>query len=414
MSSKTFKKEYDVIVLGGGAAGLMAAITAANRGRHVLVLEKSNKIGKKILMSGGGKCNFTNRYIESYNFVSQNNHFMKSALSKYTADDFISLVESYSINYEIRKHNQLFCTESSKDILNILSFECQRTNVEIQTQIDIIDIEKILTLDSHVKYNINLRDNTIRFEQNISTSCKSLIIATGGLSIPTLGGSGYGYELAKCFSMPITSIDAGLVPLTFNNDLKNLCNNLAGVSIPVTVKCNNQFFNENLLFTHRGMSGPVILQISNYWNSGAKIQINLIPNEDMFDFLKNAKHTNPDFFLSSILGKLMPKSLVSELAKLWRDTPVHIAISSFDDDHLLNIANKINNWEIIPFGTEGYKKAEVTKGGIDTDNISSKTMESKYNPGLYFVGEVLDVTGQLGGFNFQWAWSSGYVAGMNA
>jgi len=430
--------KYDVIILGAGAAGLLCAATAALRGRRVLVLEKANKVGKKILMSGGGRCNFTNIMVESDNYISGNPHFSKSALNRYTQWDFIALVERYSIEYEERKHGQLFCKHSAKDILAMLLDECERAGVEIKTSCEPGNIEALLPSnglsstglsstetdgDSHDggqqlegRYQLDVMQSRQRksagSDEAYGLACQSLVVATGALSIPTLGGSGLGYDIARQFALPLTERRAGLVPFMFSDGLEPICERLSGIALEVEVSCNGHAFSERLLFTHRGISGPVILQISNYWYPGDEITIDLLPDIDAGQILVGAKHRQGKSSLKSLLNKELPKALVNELQMLWwpeySDTP----LAQFSDKQLLLIGEKLNGWHLKPSATEGYRTAEVTLGGVGTDAISSKTMEAKQQPGLYFIGEVLDVSGHLGGFNFQWAWSSAYSAGL--
>ena len=411
-------KTYDVVILGGGASGLFCAMTAANRGLSVLVLEKANKVGKKILMSGGGRCNFTNHFVEADNFISANPHFCKSALTQYSQWDFIALVERYQIDYEERKHSQLFCKNSAKDILNMLLDECQLAGVEIKTHIEINTVAA-LNIENHSDKH-QTEDRSNRYQLSITQNhearklqCHSLVVATGALSIPTLGGSGIGYDIAAQFNLPLTERRAGLVPFMFSDTLlKPLCERLSGLALEVSIACRQQTFTENLLFTHRGISGPVVLQISNYWYPGDEIHINLLPDTDTSQLLIDAKQQQGKVLLKNFLNQHLSKPLVLELQTLWWPDNSNTALAEFSDKQLKAIAEKINNWRIKPSATEGYRTAEVTLGGVNTDAISSKTMEAKNQKGLFFIGEVVDVSGHLGGFNFQWAWSSAYVAGM--
>ena len=399
-------QSYDVIILGGGAGGLFCAITAAKRGKKVLVLEKSNKLGKKILMSGGGRCNFTNQFINPHNFLSQNSHFCKSALSQYSAQDFISMVEAHNIEYEERKHGQLFCINSAKDIVEMLVTECEKYNVTIITNASTSSIEY-----SDRKYLLETIIETKKNTTNLYTQSNKLIIATGALSVPTLGGSGFGYDIAKQFQLEVTNLQAGLVPFIFTDQIKNICENLSGVSHNVEVTCNETTFSEDILFTHRGLSGPVILQISNYWHLGDSISINLMPSVSLSNHIKDIKKTSPKLLLKSILSNMMPKALVAELENLFWMELANKPIGEWSNIQIEELGNTLNNWILKPSSTEGYRTAEVTMGGVNTDYISSKSMEVKNQQGLYFIGEVLDVTGHLGGFNFQWAWASAYAAG---
>lgn len=395
-------KTYDVIVLGGGAAGLMAAITAGQRGRSVLVLEASNKLGKKILMSGGGRCNFTNLEVLPEHFLSSNPHFIKSALKQYTNWDFISLVAAHGVDYHEKDHGQLFCDHSAKDILQLLERECTSAKVECLLKCDTTSVAKT--------------DSTYQLATNLGTfDCKSLIVATGGLSIPSLGGAtGFGYQLAQQFSLNVLPTQASLVPFTLSGILNDLSARLSGVSMPVSASVPRRSFYESMLFTHRGLSGPAILQLSNYWHLGEKISLDLLPNMNMVTWLADLKEHTPKRSLVSALSEVLPKSLVIALIELWWPEFAQKSLHEIKNTELKQVAQQCHQWRLKPSGTEGYRTAEVTRGGVDVDQISSKTMQSKQHSGLFFVGEVLDVTGHLGGFNFQWAWSSGYVAGCNA
>ena len=408
----------NVIVLGGGAAGLMCALTAAKRGRQVLVLEKSNKIGKKILMSGGGRCNFTNYTIEPENFLSSNPHFCKSALKRYSQWDFIKLVEQHGIDYEERKHQQLFCKDSAKQILAMLLSECEQAGVTIRSH---CEIHNITALQSSIdrqgdtvedRYKLEFSSGKNEPKRSHSLSCESLVVATGALSIPSLGGSGMGYDIARQFSLKLTERRAGLVPFMFSDDFKDVCERLAGLSAEVEVSCNGQQFSESLLFTHRGISGPVILQISSFWHPGDTISLNLLPGIDADQWLCEAKLAKGKSLLKTVLQQKLSKALVAELQKLWWPAQAKTSLAEFTDQQLKTLGRQLNLWILKPSATEGYRTAEVTLGGVDTDGISSKTMEAMHQPGLFFIGEVLDVSGHLGGFNFQWAWSSGSAAGQ--
>ena len=390
---------YDAIVLGGGAAGLMTAWQAGLRGKKVRVLERSNKAGRKILMSGGGRCNFTNLHVSEDNFLCSNPHFVKSALKRYTAWDFIGKVIEHQVPYHERKHGQLFCDNKAKDILNLLLDECKQVGAQITTNCDI----KTIQYDDNGQYLVT---TTLG---NMTT--KSVVVATGGLSIPSMGTTPFGYEIAKQYGMRVQPLRASLVPYTFDGRLKEMFSRLSGNAIDVTISFGKITFDEAVLFTHRGLSGPVVLQISNYWVPGQSISINLLPGEDVEKLFYDAKKDKPKSLVRTILNQKLPKNLVLELQSMWwpglKDTP----LAELNNSQIQNIASQVNNWQIVPAGTEGYKTAEVTLGGVHTDDLSSKTMESKKQPGLYFVGEVVDVTGHLGGFNFQWAWSSGFACG---
>ncbi len=408
------KKSYDVIILGAGAAGLICAMTAAGRGRDVLVLEKSNKIGKKILMSGGGRCNFTNTDVEPENFLSANPHFCKSALKRFTQWDFIKLVEEHAIDYEERKHHQLFCKDSSRQILDMLRSRCDDAGVSIKTHCEISNIKAITSAgdSSKERYQLKLTMDNEDSKNSHHLTCESLVVATGALSIPTLGGSGMGYDIARQFNLQLTERRAGLVPFTFTDDNKALCERLAGLSANIQVSCNGQTFTESMLFTHRGISGPAILQISSYWHPGDTIVINLLPEKDAGQWLCEAKRTHGKSLLKTVLQQHLGKALVAELQHMWWPEHAESPLAEFTDQILKSIGARLNQWQLKPSGTEGYRTAEVTLGGVATNNLSSKTMESRQHPGLFFIGEVVDVSGHLGGFNFQWAWSSGYVAGL--
>tara|TARA_B110000003_G_scaffold100664_1_gene102958 strand:+ start:457 stop:1626 length:1170 start_codon:yes stop_codon:yes gene_type:complete len=389
----------------------MCAITAAKRKKSILILEKSNKVGKKILMSGGGRCNFTNLFVEADYFLSKNPHFCKSALKKYTPYDFIAMVEKHNINYVEKNHHELFCEKSSKDILNMLLEECHEMNVAIETHTDVKEVSNIENKESLFSYQLRIMTNSTH--ENI-VQCKSLVVATGALSIPKLGGSGFGYELAQQFNLPLVSRRASLVPFMFTGEIKNLCENLSGISLPVDIESNNKVFEESMLFTHRGLSGPAILQISNYWDLGGEITINLLPNINAAEALLSQKQKKKKVTIKKYLTTLLPKALVTNLEALWWYSLKDQVFLEISDDDLTKLGSKLNAWKIKPAATEGYRTAEVTLGGIDTDAIESKTMEIKNQPGLFFIGEVLDVTGHLGGYNFQWAWASGYSAGLVA
>ena len=408
----------DVIVLGGGAAGLMCALTAAKRGRQVLVLEKANKIGKKILMSGGGRCNFTNYSIEPENFLSANPHFCKSALKRYTQWDFIKLVEQHDIDYEERKHQQLFCKDSAKQVLAMLESECEKAGATIWSHCEINSITALQsTIDAQGdtkadRYHLELAQGKSEPKENHTLSCESLVVATGALSIPSLGGSDMGYDIARQFSLQLTERRAGLVPFMFSDNFKAICERLAGLSAEVEVSCNGQEFSESLLFTHRGISGPAILQISSYWHPGDSISLNLLPGIAADQWLCEIKLAKGKSLLKTVLQQKLSKALVTELQNLWWPTQADTILAEFTDQQLKAIGVQLNQCILKPSGTEGYRTAEVTLGGVDTDGISSKTMEAMQQPGLFFIGEVLDVSGHLGGFNFQWAWSSGNAAGL--
>lgn len=397
-------KSYDVIVLGGGAAGLMCALTAGQQGCRVLVLEVSNKLGKKILMSGGGRCNFTNLEIGADHYLCENPHFVKSALSQYTQWDFIDLVESYEIPYHEKHSGQLFCDNSAKDILQMLINECAQHQIQFNLNCTLA-VEKL-----------RMQPNSFSVSTNQGDFCSHcLVVATGGLSIPTLGGAtGLGYQLAKQAGLSVSKTEASLVPLTLSGKWHEFAKALSGVSIPViaSVLEPEKGFSENMLFTHRGLSGPAILQLSNYWHSGSAIMVDLLPGITIFERLLAQKAQAHPQTLSTALAQHWPKSLVNAFIALeWSDIKSR-PLQEIKSSELKRIAEQLHQWQITPSGTEGYRTAEVTRGGVKVDLISSKTLEVKSAPGLFMIGEVLDVTGHLGGYNFQWAWSSGYVAGM--
>ena len=390
---------YNVIVIGGGAAGLFCALTAGQRGRSVLVLDSSNKVGKKILMSGGGGCNFTNLDITPENYLSNNPHFCISALNRYNQWQFIDLVEHHQIPYHEKSHGELFCDKSSKDILKMLLDECVAAQVVIRTKAIVSQIEPI----EEGGFNLSVAGQKI--------CCQSLVVASGGLSIPTLGASGFGYDIAEQFGLNVLPRSAGLVPFTFSDWVKDISETNSGLSLDVEMSVNGMSFRENLLFTHRGLSGPAALQLSSYWKPGQFISINLLPDQDALALLLGYKQSNPKSLLRNLIGPLLSKGFTQSLqARYWpqyAETPA----AEIPNTVLVSLAGHLSNWQLKPSGTEGYRTAEVTLCGVDTDHVSSKTMECKNQSGLYFVGEVLDVTGHLGGYNFRWAWASGYAAG---
>lgn len=389
--------KFQVIIIGAGAAGLMCAITAAKRGKTVLIIDHSNKIGKKILMSGGGRCNFTNYSIEAENFLCTNPYFCKSALSRYNQWQFIALVEQYEIEYYDKGHGQLFCKQSSKQIRDLLQNECDLNQVTIKLNTTINSI-----IHNQEKALFELQTEHQQLE------CDSLVVATGGLSIPTMGASDFGYNIAKQFSHTILSTRPSLTPLIFDKKWLTKTNQLPGNAIEVTVNCNGQSFTDPMLFTHKGLSGPAILQISNYWSPGNPLSINLLPDLDVKDWIINNKKNRPDIQLKTLLSSQFSQS-VSEFICAQLD--LNPKLKQIEINEIDQITQFLTNWTIYPTGYEGYRVAEVTFGGVDTDDVSSKTFESTKQKGLYFIGEVLDVTGHLGGYNFQWAWSSGHAAG---
>ena len=387
---------YDAIIIGAGAAGLMCAITAAKRDRRIILLDHSNKIGKKILLSGGGRCNFTNRFTTDKNYLSNNKHFCKSALKRYTAEDFENLVRNHGIPYHEKALGQLFCDTSSKEILEIFK--------------SLLDDYKI-PVHLNAAVQIEAKDGLfIVKNESVSYCATSLVVATGGLSFPTMGASPYGYRIAEQFGLKVVPVTAGLVPLTLHSKELSYFKDLPGVSLPVTVTSESgQCFKEAMLFTHRGLSGPAILQISNYWTPGENIIINLLPDINTFDVMQSALADQPNLSMKQFLTYHLPQRLASVLCEHYFAAKL---LKQYTQAELAAIARILNFFEIKPNGTEGYRTAEVTLGGIDTNEISSKTFECARVPGLYFIGEVLDVTGHLGGFNFQWAWSSGYCCGL--
>jgi len=387
-------RSTDVVIIGAGAAGLMCAFSAAARGRRVLLIDHANKAGKKILMSGGGRCNFTNMYTEPANFLSQNPHFCKSALARYTQWDFIAMVARHGVPYHEKKLGQLFCDNKSSDILEMLISECEGVKVDLRLDTSVQSIEK-----TEAGY---LLDTSLG-----QVTCQSLVVATGGLSIPTLGATGFGYQIARQFGHNVLATRAGLVPFTITDQLKALCTELSGTSVDCLASCNDQSFRENLLFTHRGLSGPAILQISSFWNPGDTVEINLLPDHDALAWLQQQQAERPNSELKTLLGELFTKKMANLLAEQWFTSR---PMKQYTPAELRDVADKLGAWQLVPAGTEGYRTAEVTLGGVDTREVSSKTLESLKSPGLYFVGEVLDVSGHLGGFNFQWAWASGYAA----
>ncbi len=394
----------DVVIIGAGAAGLMCAITAGRRGRRVLVLDHANKVGKKILMSGGGRCNFTNMEVQPNNYLSANSHFCKSALSRYSQWDFIAMVAEHQIPYHEKTLGQLFCDNKASDILTMLLEECQRAGVEIRTR---CSIERIVP---------ERGDSSSRFHLHTSfgeVAAQSLVVATGGLSIPTMGATGFGYQVASQFGLKLKPTRAGLVPFTLQPAELDVFSAHAGSSLEVRASCIDsqgceQSFFEQMLFTHRGLSGPAILQISSYWCPGQPVTLDLLPRINLADYLAQMQRQRPKVELKNLLGELLTKKLAQCLCDLWCQSK---PVNQYSAKELNAIAEQFHRWKIIPSGTEGYRTAEVTLGGVDCDELSSKTLEAKKQSGLYFVGEVVDVTGHLGGFNFQWAWASGYAAG---
>ena len=384
-----------MLVIGGGAAGLLCALTAGQRGKRVLVIEHANRVGKKILMSGGGRCNFNNTCTTPANYLSANPHFCKSALARYTPQHFIDMVERHGIAYHEKELGQLFCDDSSKQIVKMLVDECEWAGVHIETS---CSVERVQVVDG------GFRVPTIRGNY----SAPSLVVASGGLSIPSMGASGFGYEVARQFGHHVLPTRAGLVPLTLTGKHQEHLQDLSGVSLPVEASCNGQGFHNFMLITHRGVSGPSILQISSYWQPGDDLRLDLLPGEDGFQLLRAQQVARPAAELKTILSDLLPKRFAQRLCELWLPNK---PMKQFNEPQLRDIAMKLQSWPLVASGTEGYRTAEVTLGGVDTDEVSSSTLQSKKVPGLYFIGEVIDVTGWLGGYNFQWAWASGHAAG---
>ena len=385
-------RKFDVVIIGGGAAGLFCGIEAGKRGRKVLVIEHNAQVGRKILISGGGRCNFTNTSVKPENFVSQNPHFCKSALARYTSQDFVELVKKYKIEFYEKKLGQLFCRNSSREIVGMLLKECEINNIEILTNCAVKKVKKTEFFE--------IETNQEYFQSD------ALVIATGGLSFPKIGATGFGYEIARQFNLKLTECRPGLVPMIFaDKKIKNF-QKLAGVSVEASVLVNKTSFRENILFTHRGVSGPAVLQISNYWKKGEPVMFDLLPQLDAYELLSknNSSKQNLDNFLS----KYLPNRFAEKFIALnFANKP----LNQISKKELTEIAEKLNEWETYFSETEGFHKAEVTLGGLSTDELSSQTMETKKVPGLYFIGEIIDVTGWLGGYNFQWAWSSGFAAG---
>ncbi|MDC1033502.1 NAD(P)/FAD-dependent oxidoreductase [Candidatus Pelagibacter sp.] len=390
--------KYDVIIIGAGAAGMMCAIESGKRGRKVLLVDHSKKIGEKIRISGGGRCNFTNLHTHPSKFISNNPKFIKSALSQYTHNDFVNLIKKHEIKFHEKKLGQLFCDHSAQQIVEMLLKECELANVILKKEFKVKDVNK-----ENNQYRVTTIDEVY--------SCQSLIIATGGLSVPKIGATSFGYKIAKKFDLDVIETLPALVPLTFSEKILEICKELTGLSVEAIVSFNKILFQEGMLFTHRGLSGPSILQISSYWKLGDSIKINLFPKENVFKLLKDKKDSNPKQEITNIIGDILPKRLAQIICN---ENKVSGNISEISNKILKQLSDSINIWIINPIGSEGYRTAEVTLGGVNTNELSSKTMMSNKYQGLFFIGEVVDVTGHLGGYNFQWAWSSGYVAGQYA
>ena len=390
--------QYDVIIIGAGAAGMMSAIEAGKRGRKVLLVDHYKKIGEKIRISGGGRCNFTNINTNPNKFLSQNPKFVRSALSQYTQNDFINLINKYEIKFHEKKLGQLFCDHSAQQIVEMLLKECELANVTILKEFIIKNIDK-----ENDQYLVSTETDTY--------SSESLIVATGGLSVPKIGATSFGYEVAKKFDHNIIETLPALVPLTFSEKILEMCKELTGLSVEAIVSFNKVLFQEGMLFTHRGLSGPSILQISSYWKQGDNIKVNLSPKLNVYQLLEEKRKLNPKFDILNIISEILPKRLAQIICS---ENKVSGNISELSNKILKQLSDNINSWLINPTGSEGYRTAEVTLGGVDTKELSSKTMMSNKHKNLFFIGEVVDVTGHLGGYNFQWAWSSGYVAGQYA
>jgi predicted Rossmann fold flavoprotein len=390
--------QYDVIIVGAGAAGMMSAIEAGKRGRKVLLVDHYKKIGEKIRISGGGRCNFTNINTNPNKFLSQNPKYVRSALSQYTQNDFINLINKYEIKFHEKKLGQLFCDHSAQQIVEMLLKECELANVTVLKEFIIKSVDK-----NNEQYLVSTETEQY--------SSESLIVATGGLSVPKIGATSFGYEIAKKFDHNIIETLPALVPLTFSEKILEMCKELTGLSVEAIVSFNKVLFQEGMLFTHRGLSGPSILQISSYWKQGDNIKVNLSPKLNVYQLLEEKRKLNPKFDILNIISEILPKRLAQIICS---ENKVSGNISELSNKILKQLSENINSWLINPTGSEGYRTAEVTLGGVDTKELSSKTMMSNKHNNLFFIGEVVDVTGHLGGYNFQWAWSSGYVAGQYA
>ena len=388
----------DVVIIGGGAAGLMCGRVAGRRGRSVLILDHARRPAEKIRISGGGRCNFTNLHSSPAAFLSNNRHFCKSAFTRYTQDDFVQLVTQHQIAFHEKKLGQLFCDDSAQQIIDMLLDECRDAGAELRLNTSVQRVEA-----SADGYLVDTGDQQI--------SCQSLVIATGGLSIPKIGATRFGYDIAQQFGLKVTAVKPALVPLTFQADFLERCRALSGLSVDAEVRHGKTMFREGLLFTHRGLSGPSILQISSFWDEGEDIRINLLPDIDAADWLTARKKDTPRQEVLTALSECLPRRLATDILD---EMALSGRLADQPNAALARVGDRINRWQVTPSGTEGYRTAEVTLGGVDVGELSSKTMEVRAQPGLYFIGEVVDVTGHLGGYNFQWAWSSGFVAGEAA
>jgi hypothetical protein len=389
-------REFDVTIIGGGAAGLMCALVAGGRGKRVRVIEHANRCGKKILMSGGGRCNFTNLGTSAANFISGNPHFCKSALARFTPQHFIAMVERHGIGFHEKELGQLFCNDSSKQIVSMLLDECREVGAQIDTQCSVLALAQV---DGGFALNTSMGPSVSR----------TLVVASGGLSIPSMGASGFGYQIARQFGHQVLPTRAGLVPLTLSGRHQAQFAELSGVALPVAARCNGQEFRNAMLITHRGLSGPAILQISSYFDLGDRLELDLLPGQDALALLSALRQKRPDTELKNALAECLPKRLAERLCEQRLENR---PMRQFEPSKLREMAELLSQFSLVPSGTEGYRTAEVTLGGVDTQELSSSTMQSKRTAGLYFIGEVVDVTGWLGGYNFQWAWASGHAAGM--
>ena len=385
----------DVVIIGGGAAGLMCARVAGRRGRSVLILDHAKRPAEKIRISGGGRCNFTNMHSSPAAFLSNNRHFCKSAFTRYTQDDFVQLVTEHQIGFHEKKLGQLFCDDSAQQIIDMLLAECREVQAELRLNTSVSAVSV-----SAQGYHLQTSGGDV--------TCSALVIATGGLSIPKIGATRFGYDIARQFGLRVTAVRPALVPLTFQDQFLARCKALSGLSVDAEIRHGKTIFREGLLFTHRGLSGPSILQISSYWQDGAAIHINLLPDADCAALLTARKRETPRQDVLTALAECLPRRLAADILDELR---IAGRLADLSNAALGQIGARVNRWQVSPSGTEGYRTAEVTLGGVDVDELSSKTMEAKAQPGLYFIGEVVDVTGHLGGYNFQWAWSSGFVAG---